>query len=205
MKRSQLLAVAVVALMVLTAFPGQVAHAQGSYSEKLNVYVSGSTALWYFTFKGVNGSAKLSSFESSPGLSWYNISAIDTKGMLSDMQIFGPGGYNLLPVPVTPSQGLFLTVGSDSFGDASTAAKALDSYLLTSFVSLTNGTGVYSFYSPVSFNNLIPATLLTFLPTSEGGFTKAITSASWQATDAPFIVLSGQSHPTGYTQSGNNR
>jgi len=201
MKRSRLLAVAVVALMVLTVLPVQVTHAQGSYSEKLNVYVSGSTAMWYFTFKGVNGSDKLSSFESSPGLSWYNISAISTKGMQSDMQIFGPSGYNLLPVPFTPSQGLFLTIGSDSFGDASAAAQALDSYLLTSFASETNGSNVYSFYSPVSFTSLIPYTLFTFLPTAEGGFTNAVTSASWQDTDAPFIVLSGQKASSGFGHS----
>jgi len=187
--------------MVLTAIPAQVAHAQGGYSEKLNVYVSGSTSLWYFTFDGVNGSSKLSSFESTPGLSWYNISAISTKGMLSDMQIFGSGGYNLIPVPFVPSQGLFLTVGSDSYADASAAANALDSYLYTSFVSLTNGTGVYSFYSPVSFDDLVSATLFTFLPTTEGGFTNAITSSAWQGTDVPFIVLSGQKGSSGFAHT----
>ncbi len=201
LKRSQLLAVAVVALMILSAFPARVAQGQAAYSEKLNVYVSGSAALWYFTFTGVNGSAKLSALEATPGLSWYNISAISTQGMLSDMQIFGSRGYNILPFPFLPSQGLFLTVGSDSYSDASAVAQAADSYLLTSFASLSNGTGTYEFYSPISFKDLIPTTLFTFLPTGEGGFAKAVTSTSFQGSDVPFIVLEGKNGSGGFTHS----
>ena len=192
LKRSQLLAVAVVALMILSAVPAQIARAQGGYSEKLNVYVSGSAALWYFTYSGINGSSKLSALESTPGLSWYNISAISTAGMLSDMQIFGPRGYNIFPVPFLASQGLFLKVGSDSFADASAAANAADSYLLTSFVSLTNGSGTYTFYSPISFNNLIPTTLFRLIPSADGGFAKAVGGTFFLGTDVPFIVLEGQ-------------
>jgi len=193
-----LLAVAVVALMVLSAFPAQVSSAKGAYSEKLTVFTSGSMALWELTFTGINGSSHLSALESVPGLSWYNISAISTANWVSDMQIFGPSGYNLLPVPFVPSQGLFLTVGSDSFGDASAAANALDSYLLTSFSSFSNGTGTYAFYSPISFSNLIPSTLFKFLPTSDGGFAKAVTSSFFLGTDSPFIVLEGQKVSSGF-------
>jgi hypothetical protein len=127
--------------MLLAAFPAREAQAQGAYTEKLNVFVAGSDALWYFTFGGINGSAKLSAFESSPGLQGYNITAINTSGWKSDFQIFGSRGYNLLPVPFVPPQGVFLTLNSDSFSDASAAANALGPYLLTSFTSLSNGTG----------------------------------------------------------------
>ena len=184
--------------MVLAAIPVQVASAQGTYSEKLTVYTAGSNALWYMTFTGINGSNKLSSLESVPGLDWYNISAISTTGWQSDMQIFGPMGYNLLPVPFVPSQGMFLTVGSDSFTDASAAASALDSYLLTSFKSLSNGTGTYSFYSPISFSGLIPTTLFRFLPTAEGGFAEAVSSSFFLGSDSPFIVLQGQKESAGF-------
>lgn len=190
MKRSQLLAVTVLALFVFAALPSQQAHAQSSYTEKLNVYIAGSDALWYFTFGGVNGSSHLSALESTPGLSWYNITAVSTTGWQSDFQVFGPRGYNLLPFPYVTPQGLFLTVGSDTYADASAAANALDSYLLTNFVSMSNGTGTYSFYSPLSFNTLVPATLLKFLPTTEHGFASAITS-SFLSTQSPFVVLEG--------------
>jgi hypothetical protein len=184
--------------MVLSAFPAQMASAKGAYSERLTVYTSGSIALWEMTFTGINGSSHLTALESAPGLSWYNISAISTTGWTSDMQIFGPRGYNLLPVPSVPSQGLFLTVGSDSFSDASAAAGALDSYLLTSFNSFSNGTGRYTFYSPISFDNLITTTLFRFLPTSDGGFANAVTSSSFTSSDSPFIVLEGQKGSSGF-------
>ena len=98
--------------------------------------------------------------ESTPGLCWYNITAIKATAWQSDFQVFGKGGHNLLPVPFVPSQGTFLTVGSDSFADASSAANAADSYLLTRFLSYSNGTGTYTFYSPLSFDSLVPFTLM---------------------------------------------
>jgi uncharacterized repeat protein (TIGR01451 family) len=187
--------------MLLSAIPVQSALAATPYTEKLSVYVSGADALWYFTFGGINGSSKLSAFESTPGLSWYNVTAIQTSSMPSDFQQFGPGGYNLLPAPSLPSQGMFLTLGSDSFSDASAAASALDSYLLTSFVSMSNGTGTYAFYSPVDFGTLIPATLYNFVPASEGGFAGALSSSTFKSSAVPFIVLEGRASSPGFSHS----
>jgi hypothetical protein len=187
--------------MVLSAFPLQQVQSQGAYSEKLNVFIAGSDALWYFTFTGINGSSKLSTLESTPGLAWYNVTAIKTTGWKSDFQLFGSKGYNLLPVPFTPSQGLFLTVGSDSYADASAAASALSSNMLTSFVSFSNSTGTYSFYSPLSFSDLVPSTLLSFLPTSRAGFASAISSSGFQSTPSPFVVLEGQKSGSGFAHS----
>ncbi|MDG6902066.1 MAG: hypothetical protein JRM80_08915 [Nitrososphaerota archaeon] len=201
MKHSKLLAVSVLALLLLSSVPAQLAHAQSPYTEKLNVYVAGSDALWYFTFTGLNGSSHLSALESTPGLSWYNITAVSTAGWQPDFQVFGPRGYDLLPVPYLPSQGLFLTVGASTFADAAAAAAAVDPYLLTNFVSMSNGTGVFSFYSPVSFSTVIPATLLRFLPTAEHGFASAISSSGLVSTPSPFVVLEGSNTGSGFTHS----
>ncbi|MDE1857895.1 MAG: hypothetical protein KGI26_02345 [Thaumarchaeota archaeon] len=202
MKRSQMLAVSVLALLLVSAVPLRAAYAQAGYTEKLNVYVAGSDALWYFTFGGVNGSAHLNALESTPGLSWYNVTAISTSGWQSDFQVFGPRGYGLLPVPYITPQGIFLTVGSDSYADASAAAAALDSYLLTSFSSYSNGTGTFIFFSPVSFSSLVPATLLkNFLPTTEHGFAAAISSSSFTSTPSPFVVLEGVKGSAGFDHS----
>ena len=187
--------------MVLAAVPAQTAQAASSYTEKLNVYVAGSDALWFFTFGGVNASSGLSNFENTFGLSWYNITAIKTTGWSSDFQLFGPRGYNLLPVPFVPSQGLFLTVGSDNFSDARSAAAALDPYLFTSFASLSNGTGTFSFYSPISFDNLVPATLLKSLPSGEGGFAGAISTSAFLSGASPFVVLEGRKSSAAFTHS----
>ena len=201
LKRSQLLAVSVLALILLAGAPVRQAAAQSPYTEKLNVFVAGNSALWYFTFGGVNGSSKLSSLEAAPGLSWYNITMVKTTSWQSDFQIFGPKGYGLLPFPFIPSEGLFLTVGSDSFGDASAAAAAVDPYLLTTFTSYHNGTGTYTFYSPLSFANLAPATLMEFIPTTEGGFASAISKTSFPGTDSPFITLEGVKSSSGVTHT----
>lgn len=205
LNRYRLLAVAIIALFVVSAIPVQQAHAQTPYTEKLNVYIAGSDALWFVTFGGINGSSHLSALESTPGLSWYNVTAIDTSGWESDFQVFGAEGYNLLqqflPVDYIPPQAMFLTVGSNSYTNASAAATALDSYLLTDFVSLSNGTGTYSFYSPVTFTSLVPATLLRFIPTSEGGFASAITSSTFSTSDSPFVALEGVKSSSGFDHS----
>lgn len=189
------------ALILLAAFPVPQAVAQSAYTERLNVYIAGGDALWYMSFTGVNSSSKLSGLESTPGLSWYNITAVKTTGWQSDYLVFGSSGYNLLPMPSLPPQGLFLKVGSDTFADALAAANSLDPYLLTNFVSSSNGTGVYSFYSPVSFDSLMPTTLMTLVPTTEGGFTKAITTTSFAATDSPMVILQGQKSSAGFNRT----
>ena len=204
MKRYRLIAIAVVALMLLSAFPLQQAYAQAPYSEKLNDYVAGTDALWFLTFGGVNGSGHLSSLESTPGISWYNVSAIDAAGWASDFQVFGPGGYNLtgrtLGFPYVPPQGMFFTEGADSYAHASAAASALDSYVLADFVSLSNASGAYSFYSPISFSSLMSATLLRLLPTSEGGFARVVGS-SFASTGSPFVILEGTASSSGFSHT----
>jgi hypothetical protein len=187
--------------MLLAALPVQQSVASSAYSEKLDVFIAGSNAYWYFTFTGVNGSSKLAQFESSPGLSWYNVTAVMTTAWKSDFQIFGPEGYNLLPVPFIPSQGLFLNLSSDSFSDALAAAGRLDSYLLSSFVSLSNGTGSYEFYSSVSFADVVPSTLLTMVPSSMGGFGAAIGTSGFDSTLSPFVTLEGTKSPSGFSHS----
>ncbi|MDA4125383.1 MAG: hypothetical protein OK438_08080 [Thaumarchaeota archaeon] len=201
MKRSQALAISVVALFVLAAVPFQQTQAAGAYSEKLQVFVAGSSAFWYFTFNGINGSSKLAAFESSPGLGWYNITAIRTTTWKSDFQVFGPQGYNLIPVPYIPAEGLFLTLGSDSYSDALSAARALNSYMVTAFISYSNGTGTFTFYSPLSFNDVVPGTLLKLIPSSAGGFAPLVTPSAIQSSLSPLVVVEGTKSTSGFDHS----
>jgi hypothetical protein len=192
LKRSRGLAVAVVALVLLSSLPVQLGAAQTAYSEKLNVFIAGSDALWYMTFNGVNGSSGLNAFENTSGLTAFNLTAIQTTGWASDFQVFGPKGYNLLQVPFLPPQGLFLTVASDTATDASSAAEALNSYMLSAFVLWSSGNGTYTFYSPLSFSSVVPRTLLKLVPTAEGGFAAAITSTGFMGTSSPMVTLEGR-------------
>jgi hypothetical protein len=201
MKRSKVLALSMLAIMLLATLPVQQSKAASPYSEKLNVFIAGSSAYWYFSFTGINGSSKLSRFEGSPGLGWYNVTAITTTNWKSDFQIFGPEGYNLLPVPFAPSQGLFLTLGSDSYSDALAAAGRLDSYFTAAFVSVSNGSSSFEFYSPISFAEIVPSTLLKLVPSTMGGFAAAISSSNFTSTLSPFVILEGTKGSSGFSHS----
>jgi hypothetical protein len=195
----------VIALALVPLLPAQVTGSS-QYSEKLTVYISGSDALWSLKLGGVNASSPyLTRLESIPGLNWYNVTGIKTTSWVSDFQAFGPQGYNLLPVPFVVPQGLFLKVGASSFSDAASAAQALDPYFVTSFSSLLNGSGVYSFFAPASFSQVIPATLMRLIPVSDGGFAAAIgyqspsVAGNFTSLQSPMITLGGDRTSSGFS------
>ena len=195
----------VVALALVPLLPAQVIGST-QYSEKLTVYVSGSDALWSLRLGGINASNQyITRLESVPGLNWYNVTAIKTTNWVSDFQAFGPSGYNLLPVPFVVPQGLFLKVGASSYPVAASAAQALDPYFLTTFSSLLNESGVYSFFAPVSFSSVMPATLMRLIPVSAGGFASAIgyqspsLEGNFTALQSPMITLGGVSSTSGFS------
>ncbi len=187
--------------MVFASVPFQQVHAQTAYKEEFTSYLAGSSALWWMSFSGINGSTKLSAVEAIPGVTSYNVTAIKTSNWVSDFQVFGPNGYDLIPVPFIPNEGLFLTVGADTFGDAAAAAGAFDSYLLSSFVSISNGSGSYQFYSPLSFTAVMPKTLMRLVPTAAGGFASAFTSSSFLTLQSQILIVSGEKTPSGFDRA----
>ena len=192
MQRPVVLAVLVVVLLTLALVPAQHAYASQEYSEKITAYVAGSSALWYMSFDGVNATASsIGAVEGEAGVSWYNLTLLKTTSWSSDFQVFGPNGYNLIPVPFVPPQGAFLTVGADSYGTALSAAESLDSYLLASFVSYSNSTGIYRFYTPISFSGVAPDTLLKLIPSNVGGFASAVSASTFANLDSPMASLQG--------------
>lgn len=193
MKRSKLLALLlIISLSLIPVVPPQ-AHAAGGYTEKITAYVAGSNAAWFISVGGVNVTdPRIQSAEAIGGVSSYNLTAIRTTGWTTDFQVFGPQGYNVLPVPYVPPEGAFLTVGADTFADASSAASKLGTYLLTSFQSTSNGSGTYSFFAPLSFSEVVPSTLFKLVPLTNGGFLAPITSTSFLASASPMVTLSAQ-------------
>ena len=199
MQRPVVLAVLVVILLALTVVPAQRANASQAYSEKFTTYVAGGSALWYVSFDGVNATAPgIAAVEGQSGVSWYNLTMLKTTSWSSDFQAFGPNGYNLIPVPFAPSQGAFLTVGAESYATALTAAESFDSYVFASFVSYSNSTGVYRFYTPLSFSDIAPSTLLKFIPTGAGGFAVDIVASTFVDLDSPIVSLQGIREGSGF-------
>jgi len=189
-------------LGVLPIAPGGVAALPSGYTERLDVYAAGSNALWYVTLSGVNASAPaISKAEAVSGLTSYNLTAIKTTSWDSDFQVFGPQGYNLLHLPFIPDQGLFLTLSASDASAATSAVSAFDSYLAAAFVPLSNGSGTYSYFSPVSFSLIVPGTLLRLIPQSAGGFASLISPTQLIAQASPFVTLSGQKAASGFSHS----
>lgn len=201
MKHSSAFVVALIVFLAVSSIPLPQSVASTPYKERLNVYVAGSSALWFMTFSGINGSAGLSALEAVAGLQWYNITAIKTTSWKSDFQIFGPQGYDLVPTPFIPSQGVFLTVGASSFSSASAAATALDNYLLSAFVSYSNGTGTYTFFSPSSFSGAVTTDLLSYIPSAEGGFADAVSASKLESSLSPIVTLSGNRSSSGFVHT----
>ncbi len=189
-------------MLAFSFLPVERAGAAQAYSEGFTGYVAGSSALWFLSFGGINASSPaISSVEGIQGVSWYNLTAVKTTGMSADAQIFGPSGYNLFPIPFVPSQGAFLTVGADTYADASSAAAYLGGYLLTAFVSYSNSSGTYTFYAPLSFGDIAPPTLLKFIPTSMGGFASAVKASTFATLPSPIVTLAGVREGSGFAHT----
>ncbi len=202
MKLSRLAAVFIIVTIALSAIPVGPSAAAGPYSEKLTAYVAGSSAFWFFTFDGINVTVPaVATVEGIQGVNWYNVTALKTTSWSSDFQIFGPNGYNVIPVPFVPSQGAFLAVGASDYSSAASAAAAFNSYLYTSFVSLSNSSGEYEFYSPLSFNPIVSNTLLKLVPSGMGGFASAVSGSSFLNLKSPMITLGGVRGSAGFTHS----
>jgi hypothetical protein len=202
LKWSRFAAVFVIVAMLLAAFPVRQAQASQPYSEKVTVYIAGSDALWFMTFGGVNmTSSRITAVEAIQGVNWYNVTALNTASWTSDFQIFGQNGYNLIPVPLIPSQGAFLNVGAANYSVAASAAAGFDSYLLASFASYANSSGSYTFYSPLAFKSIIPSTLLRLIPTEMGGFASAVSSSALAASASPIVSLQGERESSGFSHN----
>ena len=188
-------------MFLVTFLPVQGHGASQPYTERLTGFVAGSDALWFMQFGGVNVTAPKIVAAEAPGVTAYNLTVIQTTSWTSDMQVFGPNGYNLIPVPFIPQQGAFLNVAAASYDVAKTAASQFGQYLLTSFISYTNGSSAYTFVAPITFNTIVPATLLNLMPTTTGGFSDAITVASFVSTRSPIVVLQGVRGSSGFTHT----
>ena len=206
MKSQRILAVLLILSLALVPMIPLRAAASSSYTENLTINIAGSSAMWTMRLENINASnSHLSGVESLSGVNWYNVTAIDSSSVSSDFQVFGPQGYNLIPLPFIPQQGLFLAVGASGFAPALSAAQLLDPYFLTSFTSVSNGTGVYYFFSPMSFSQIVPTTLMRFIPVADGGFVNALgftsVSSPGNFTSLPgaMITLGGQRSSSGFT------
>ena len=202
MHPKRLFALAVIIIFAAAPLSPSLAAAPSSpYSEKLSIYTAGSSAFWSVTLNGVNASSAIAQVEASMDVGGYSLTAVKTVSWVSDFQVFGPTGYNLLKLPFIPDQGLFLTVSNSSYPAASAIALAFDQYLGAAFTSLSNETGTFTYFSPVSFSTVIPKTLLSPLPSNSSGFAALVKASSFAGLSSPFVTLTSQKTASGFTHS----
>jgi hypothetical protein len=190
----------VVSMMLLPAVPLSTHAVAPGSAQRLSVYVAGSDAAWFMTISSVNLTNRhFAAVESVAGVSWYNLTAIDTTSWSSDFQVFGPQGYNILPVPFVPLQGAFLSVGASSYSDASAAAAGFGSYLLTSFSSISNSSGTYTFFAPFEFDAIAPSTFISLVPFNSTGFTRALSATDFEKLPSHLVTIEGTRSSTGFS------
>jgi hypothetical protein len=198
----KLVALAVALVFSLTPLiPFGAAAPLSSYSEKLTIYTAGSSAFWYVRLNGVNATNAVAQADASTTLTGYAITAVKTIAWVSDFQVFGPAGYNLLKLPFIPDQGLFLTVNASTYQSASSVAMTFDQYLGAAFSSLSNRTGTFTFFSPLSFGTVVPQTLLALVPRNSSGFAALAKASSFAGLPSPFVTLTSQKTSSGFTHS----
>ncbi|MGA2199140.1 MAG: hypothetical protein ABSG45_04300 [Nitrososphaerales archaeon] len=184
---------------ILTSVP---VRAQGQYTERLDVYVAGTNAYWLMSMNRLNSTLpNLSSAESTAGLNSYRLLALSTQSAVSDFQIFGVDGYNLLKVPSLPSQGLFLTVNASSSSAASPIVSYFATRFATTFTLVSSGSGSYVYYAPVNFAGVAAPVLYRLVPTTMKGFAAFVTESSFVGLAMPSIAVTGVNNGSGFSHS----
>ncbi len=194
------LAVAIMFSLVPLILPGVAAPAS-SYSESLSIYTAGNSAFWYVRLNGVNATKAIALADATTTLTGYSVTAVKTVAWVSDFQVFGPAGYNLLKLPFVPDQGFFLTVNASSYSSASSVALTFDQYLAAAFSSLSNSTGTFAFFSSASFGAVVPQTLLSLVPRNSSGFGALVRTSSFSGLPSPFVTFASQKTPSGFAHS----
>ena len=178
-------------------------RAQSQYTERIDVYTAGSSAYWLMSMDRLNSSLPtgLVSAESTSGVSSYRLLALSAQSVVSDFQVFGVDGYNVLKVPSTPSQALFLTVNASSASAASPLVTYFATRFATVFTLVSSGSGAYVYEAPVNFAGAAAPVLYRLVPTTMKGFAGFLTEASFSALAMPSIALSGTNNGSGFSHS----
>lgn len=186
---SKLFGVAIALLLLVSSLPIAYSTQQNVYSEKIELYIAGNNALWSITFGGINVTSTIKGFEQIQGVNSYNITAINTEKWVSDFQLFGTYGYNLLGIPYVPVSGLFLSVNASGRSVADRLASQIGSYFYTYFALINSSGNMFLYFAPISFSDIMPSTLLRLLPSKQGGFASLISSSTFLTQSSPTIRL----------------
>jgi len=198
--RATLLLVLVLSLALVPVLASVPVHAQSQYAERLDVYTAGQNAFWSISVNrlGVTLPA-LASVESTTGLTAYRLVAVSTQGAVSDFQIFGVDGYNMLRLPSSPSEALFLTVNATSTSSQAAILSTLGAEFGTEFTLVSSSASSSTYYAPVDFVNVAAPILFKLVPASLGGFLSFASESKLTSLPMPFVEVTGTYNGTGFS------
>ncbi len=201
MKKSAFTLFLIASVFILPALSISHAASPSGYSENLNVYVAGSSALWSLNFQGANSTQTTTQVESLSGLTSYVLTAAKTSNALSDFQVFSHDGYRVVDLPFMPDRGIFLAVRADTSATSDRVASLFDDYLKTRFAQVSSTGSATTYFSPIDFNNIAVPTLFKLIPSGANGFTSIVTESEFLKLLAPQIVLSGVRGSSGFVRT----
>lgn len=168
------------------------ADPKSPYFEKLVVYTAGSSDYWLASLSPVNASRPgIVAAESVPGLSAYELTAVEGSTASVSSQLFWTGGgYGVVELPFMPYSGVFLNVTAASQSAATSAASDFGSTFGVSFEQIGSSGSNYTFYSSASFPTA-GETIFSSVPTSKGGFAAIANESAWSTEPTPTAILTG--------------
>ncbi len=200
--RATLVLVLVLSLALVPVLASVPVHAQSGYTEKLTVYTAGEDAFWCITMGGLATTpSSITTVESTTGLTSFSLIAMSSSGLTSDLQVFGANGYNLLHLPSTPSEGLFLTVNASASTADAAVVSDFDSLFVTNFTQVSSSGDSVTYYAPVDFVNTALLVLYPLVPTSLGGFASFVSESTLESVPTPFVELTGSYNGTGFSNA----
>jgi hypothetical protein len=198
--RATLVLVLVLSLALVPILTSVPVHAQSQYTERLDVYTAGQNGFWSISLDRLGASLPVvTSVESATGLTGYRLVAMSAQSAVSDFQTFGVDGYNLLKLPSTPAEGLFLTVNSTTTSAQSSVVSAFATEFGTSFTLVSSAGDSSTYFAPVDFVDDAAPILFPLVPSSLGGFASFVSSTTLAGLPMPFIELTGTYNGTGFS------
>jgi len=172
------------------------------FSEKLDVYVAGSTGFWLVSVGPVNATRPgLLSAESVQGVSAYELTAVKTSSATPAAQLFWGEGYRVLKLPFVPDSGVFLNVTATSQSAAQSAASGFNTFLGANFVLTGSGRGNYTFFSPADFT-VAGGIIFSAVPSAAEKGLSAITSGATLASrPTPTAIMTGVRSGSSFTHT----
>jgi hypothetical protein len=161
------------------------------YSEKVVIYTAGSNDYWLVSLSPVKASRPgIVAAESVPGVSGYELTAVQASTASASSPLFWGEGYNVVKLPFMPYSGVFLNVTATSQSAAASAASDFGSTLGVNFKQLSSSGSNFTFYSSASFT-IAGKTIFTSVPASNKGLAGIATEASLAADPTPTAILTG--------------